>query len=252
MRDGLANHWAEILGPALDQVNEGGLAQPYSNTARDAPPVAVSRVGCCELSPGMFIGHSEIVAFLLYRSNADKPAPLLRRWILALYNHKLLSASSLGTPRARDLLLEVMEQIRQRHQFVVDGYVIMPEHVHLLFTEPERGNPSLVLAASKQTFAHRLLRELRANTGAKTEALWNTPVAVGHVWQRRFYDFVVFTEKKRVEKLRYMHCNPVQRGLVLTPEEWLWSSFRHYAYGEPGPVLVNETRKAKLRIRKIS
>jgi REP element-mobilizing transposase RayT len=41
----------------------------------------------------------------------------------------------------------------------------MPEHVHLLFTEPERGNPSLVLAALKQTFAHRLLRELRPKTG---------------------------------------------------------------------------------------
>ena len=65
---------------------------------------------------------------------------------------------------------------------------------------------------------------------------------MGHIWQRRFYDFVVFTQKKRVEKLRYMHCNPVQRGLVLKPEERLWSCFRHYAYGECGPVMVNETR----------
>jgi hypothetical protein len=63
---------------------------------------------------------------------------------------------------------------------------------------------------------------------------------------------LVFTERKRVEKLRYMHRNPVQRGLVLKPEEWLWSSFRHYTYGEGGPVLVNETRKAELHIRKIS
>ena len=133
----------------------------------------------------------------------------------------------------------------------------MPEHVHLLFiepelTEPERGNPSLMLAALKQAFAHRLLRELRATAGAQTNALWSTPVAVGHIWQRRFYDFVVFTEKRRVEKLRYMHRNPVQRGLVLKPEEWLWSSFRHYAYGERGPLLVNETPKAELCIRKIS
>ena len=158
----------------------------------------------------------------------------------------------LGTARSRDLFLEVMEQIRQRHQFVVVGYVVMPERVRLLFTEPERGNLSLVLAVLKQTFAHRLLRELRARTGAQTDSLWNTPLAVGRVWQRRFYDFVVFTEKKRVEKLRYMHRNPVQRGLVLKPEEWLWSSFRHYSYGEPGPVLVNESRRAELHIRKIS
>jgi putative transposase len=158
----------------------------------------------------------------------------------------------LGTPHARDLFLEVMEQIRQRHQFVVVGYVVMPEHVHLLFTEPERGNPSLVLAALKQNFAHRLLRELRVNSSTQTDALWTTPVAEGHVWQRRFYDFVVFTEKKRVEKLRYMHLNPVRRGLVLKPEDWLWSSFRHYVYGECGLVVVNETQKAELHIRKIS
>jgi putative transposase len=145
-----------------------------------------------------------------------------------------------------------MEQIRRRHQFVVVGYVVMPEHVHLLFSEPERGNPSLVLAALKQTFAHQLLRELRAKTGAEADTLWMTPVTAGHVWQRRFYDFVVFTEKKRVEKLRYMHRNPVQRGLVLKPELWSWSSFRHYAYGESGPVLVNEARKTELHIRKIS
>jgi putative transposase len=132
----------------------------------------------------------------------------------------------------------------------------MPEHVHLLFSEPERGNPSLVLAALKQNFAHRLLRELRVKPGIQTDvqtgALWTTPVAVRHIWQRRFYDFVVFTEKKRVEKLRYMHRNPVVRGFVQKPEEWPWSSFRHYAYGESGPVLVNETQKAELHIRKIS
>jgi putative transposase len=145
-----------------------------------------------------------------------------------------------------------MEQMRQRHQFAVVGYVVMPEHVHLLFSEPVRGDPSLVLAALKQTFAHRLLRELRAKSGAQTDSLWSTPLAVGRVWQCRFYDFVIFTEKKRVEKLRYMHRNPVLRGLVLKPEEWLWSSFRHYAYGERGPVLVNETQKAELHIRKIS
>jgi hypothetical protein len=56
-------------------------------------------------SPCMFIGHSEIVAFLLYRFGADKPAPLLRRWILALYYHKLLSAPSPSrdTPLSRVL-----------------------------------------------------------------------------------------------------------------------------------------------------
>lgn len=55
----------------------------------------------------------------------------------------------------------------------------------------------------------------------------------------RFYDFNVWTGKKRVEKLRYMHRNPVKRGLVAAPEDWQWSSFR-YSTGETGLVRVNE------------
>jgi hypothetical protein len=46
-----------------------------------------------------------------------------------------------------------------------------------------------------------------------------------------------------------MHRNPVKRGLVLEPEQWPWSSFRYYAYGERGGVLVNEQRRAQLRVR---
>jgi putative transposase len=59
-------------------------------------------------------------------------------------------------------------------------------------------------------------------------------------WQARFYDFNVWTTKKRIEKLRYMHRNPVKRGLVGSPEEWRWSSYRLYRLDEPGLVRVNE------------
>jgi REP-associated tyrosine transposase len=145
-----------------------------------------------------------------------------------------------------------LEQVRQRYRFVVVGYVVMPEHVHLLLSEPDRGNPSVVMQALKQGFARRLLRKLRSRIDPRQATLWNQALEEGHIWQRRFYDFVVFSEHKRVEKLRYMHRNPVQRGLVLEPQQWSWSSFRHYAEGERGPVLVNEERKAELRIRQIA
>jgi putative transposase len=158
----------------------------------------------------------------------------------------------LGSRQNRDLFLEVMEQVRRRYHFVVVGYVVMPEHVHLLFGEPERGNPSVVMQAIKQGFARRLLRKLRSQADLRQGHLWSAALEAGHIWQRRFYDFVVFSEKKRVEKLRYMHRNPVKRGLVLEPEQWVWSSFRHYASGELGPVLVNETQKAELRVREIA
>jgi putative transposase len=58
----------------------------------------------------------------------------------------------------------------------------------------------------------------------------------GPFWQARYYDFTVFTEGKRVEKLEYMHWNPVRRGLLETMERWLWSSYR-----AGGPGLIFET-----------
>ena len=146
----------------------------------------------------------------------------------------------------------MLEQVRLRYGFVVVGYVVMPEHVHLLMSEPERGNPSDVMKALKQGFARRLLLGRRNRKDLKQMSLWQAVEQRGRIWQPRFYDFVVFSEKKRVEKLRYMHRNPIKRGRVLEPQQWRWSSFRHYAYDEPGPVLVNEFQKAEVRTRKTS
>jgi putative transposase len=158
----------------------------------------------------------------------------------------------LGSARNRDLFVRVVEQVRRRYNFAVVGYVVMPEHVHLLISEPRRSNPSVVMQAIKQGFARRLLARLRKAQPAQQLALWSAPWECGRIWQPRFYDFVVFSDKKRMEKLRYMHRNPVKRGLVLEPEQWKWSSYRHYTYGEHGVVLVNEPQKAELTMRKVS
>ena len=65
-------------------------------------------------------------------------------------------------------------------------------------------------------------------------------------WQPRYYDFNVWSERKRVEKLRYLHRNPVTRGLVAAPEDWAWSSFRHYLTGEASVVEI-ESRWTAMR-----
>jgi putative transposase len=181
----------------------------------------------------------------------------LHRYYGAGYSHFVTTSCYqrlplLGSPRNRDLFLDVLEQVRRRYRFVVVGYVVMPEHVHLLIGEPERGNPSTAMQAIKQGFARRLLARLRQAELLLQSVLWAGPLERGRVWQPRFYDFVVFSEKKRVEKLRYMHRNPVKRGLVFEPEQWAWSSYRHYAYGEVGRVVVNEPQRAEMRVRKIS
>jgi putative transposase len=145
----------------------------------------------------------------------------------------------LRAARSRDRFLHILEQTRQRYRFVVVGYVVMPEHIHLLITEPEVGNPSTVMQVLKQRTA-RALRPKKTPSDPRQRFLFGDAVPRTSFWQARFYDFNVWTTKKRVEKLRYMHRNPVKRGLVSSPEEWRWSSYRFYFLNEGGPVRVNE------------
>jgi putative transposase len=141
----------------------------------------------------------------------------------------------LASARDRDLFLHVLEAMRRRYRFVVLGYVVMPEHVHLLLSEPQRATVSTFVQAVKLGFFRRRFGSGRT---PRQPTLWP---AAGRVWQARFYDFNVWTERKRIQKLRYMHRNPVARRLVESPEQWRWSSFRSYCYGEPGLVRINHT-----------
>ena len=153
----------------------------------------------------------------------------------------------LGTPRRRDLFLTVLEQVRKRYEFVVVGYVVMPEHIHLLMSEPQKKNPSTVIQALKLGFARRVLAQARRRRNPSQASLLDA--VPQHVWQKRFYDFNVWSERKRIEKLRYLHRNPVKRGLVASPELWRWSSFRTYFLGEAGPVRVNAREILEMKIR---
>src|SRR5260370_20367429 len=137
-------------------------------------------------------------------------------------------APLLGTPEARNTFEQTLEQVRRWYGFYICGYVVMPEHVHLLVSEPERAKLSVALQMLKQNVARKL--------------------AVGKpFWQARYYDFNVWSEEKRIEKLRYMHRNPVKRGLVLNPQDWVWSSFRHYVSGVEGVVEIESQWTARKR-----
>ena len=153
----------------------------------------------------------------------------------------------LGTPRRRSLFLAVLEQVRRRYQLVVVGYGVMPEPIHLLISEPQEKNPSTAMQALKLGFARRVLAEAKRKRNPAQGTLFAH--AAQHVWQKRFYDFNVWTERKRIEKLRSRHRNPVKRGLVESPDLWQWSSFRAYALGETGPVKVNDWEVLKMKIR---
>jgi putative transposase len=139
-------------------------------------------------------------------------------------------APLLATPQARRIFEQTLERVRQWYGLYVTGYVVMPEHVHLLISEPERGKLSLAIQMLKQNVAQEL-----GKPGG------------GSFWQARYYDFNVWSERKQIEKLRYLHRNPVKRGLVDSPEDWAWSSFRHYLSGLEGVVEIESQWTAHKR-----
>ena len=98
-----------------------------------------------------------------------------------------------ASPSSRSRFELSLEQVRQHYGFVVYGYVVMPEHVHMLVSEPESKTLARALQSLKQSVARRLA--LRAKDP---------------FWQARYYDFNVWSERKFVEKLRYIHRNPVR------------------------------------------
>src|SRR5260370_27137754 len=125
----------------------------------------------------------------------------------------------LGNPARRGLVLAVLELMRVRYRFAVIGYVVMPEHVHLLISEPLIGDPSKIIQAVKLSVSRRL-----AIAGEFS----------GRFWQSSFYDFNLWGQQKEVEKLKYMHRNPVVRGLEASPEDWRWQKYRSHFQGEAG------------------
>ena len=128
----------------------------------------------------------------------------------------------------RDMFLRALEKVAREYRVGVVGYVVMPEHVHLLLNEPREKDLSVAIKALKQGVSRRALGSARKRVGQGS--LFATAEMPQRFWQARFYDFNVWTEKQRKEKLRYMHRNPVKRGLVKSPEEWRWSSFRHICF----------------------
>jgi putative transposase len=129
-------------------------------------------------------------------------------------------APLLASSACKQAFVDALEATRVRSGIEIYGYVVMPEHVHLLVSEPDAYPLSRALQGLKQGASWRI------GKGKATEPFWET----------RYYDFNVHSDRKLREKLRYIHRNPVRRGLVSDPCDWPWSSFRQYLSGEPGTV----------------
>jgi putative transposase len=135
------------------------------------------------------------------------------------------------TDESRRILESALERVRHSYKLYVYAYVVMPEHVHLLLSEPQQDTLANALKSLKQGVSRRLLGNAE------------------HFWQKRYYDFNIRNYPQFLEKLRYIHRNPVRQGLCERPEDWEWSSFRHYATGCEGRVQIESEWTARKRER---
>jgi putative transposase len=141
----------------------------------------------------------------------------------------------LAQMRMQDAFLLALEQTRRRFQVHVFGFVVMPEHVHLLLSEPDGEMFSRAVQMLKSKVSIQARKESKRVAG-------DMPF-----WQTRYFDHNVRNEEGIVTQLRYIHRNPMKRGLCAAPEDWPWSSFRAWALGEPGTVEVESEMAAAWR-----
>src|SRR6476646_2063325 len=133
----------------------------------------------------------------------------------------------LTTDESCRIFESALERVRRSYRLYVYGYVVMPEHVHLLLSESPQDTLADALKSLKQGVSRRLIGHAE------------------HFWQKRYYDFNIRNYPQFVEKLRYIHRNLVKLGLCGRPEGWEWSSCRHYATGCEGRVEIESEGTAR-------
>ncbi|MEM8865694.1 MAG: transposase [Planctomycetota bacterium] len=138
------------------------------------------------------------------------------------YNRRPL----LTTPLARRLLRESIRRVRRTRPFKIDGFVLLPDHLHCIWTLPpgDADYPTR-WRQLKSTFTRSWL----AAGGYEAEVPVGQAVQGGRgVWQRRYYERVVRNEADLRQRLNYLHINPVKHGYCERTVDWPWSSFHRY------------------------
>ena len=129
-----------------------------------------------------------------------------------------------------EAFLSILAHYKLKYRFNLYHLCLMPNHFHL------------DLRVDKGEIMCKAMKDI---TLAYTNHHHRKYGTVGQLWQGRYKNMIV-EEKKYADKLGgYIERNPVRAGLVKKPEEWKWSSYRFYAYGEPMRILTKWLGKEK-------
>jgi putative transposase len=132
-------------------------------------------------------------------------------------------------PEIYNLFIEHLKLLRNKHGFKLYGYVIMPDHVHMvLYPQPD-------------TKMGYLIRELKSKMAREYFSKYCKNNSDNNVfWQKRCYDHNCRTPEIVVEKINYCHNNPVRAGLTSEPSEWEWSSYNWYTGKNDVPIVMDK------------
>jgi putative transposase len=138
----------------------------------------------------------------------------------------------------KDNFVEVLDAVRKKMRFRLFGWVIMPNHVHLLLLPSLPDYPvAKILKTLKSAFANVVLRRWQELVAPILRRLRDSKGKL-HFWQRGGgYDRNIYTEEEFLEKLQYIHDNPSRASLVEKATDWPWSSARWYEGDRAGSLL---------------
>ena len=141
------------------------------------------------------------------------------------------------------LFIDVLNKCRLKYRFKLYGYVIIPDHVHLLIMPDDKMNISEIIHRIKGNFAYQYImarnHEGSATRGGLNHAskrvadpLWvgDHRIHINPIWQKSFYDHIIRNDLDFEEKLGYIHGNPIKHRLIDNLDNYPWSSYQNYYF----------------------
>jgi len=125
------------------------------------------------------------------------------------------------------------------------GYVIMPDHIHLLIWPIGKSTPADIMRDYKEFTSKRIIRQAEVEKieswlVAFRQAGTNTGRSENKVWQDSYWDTNVYSELFLKQKLNYIHNNPVRAGLVSSPDESPYSSYHNYELNDDSLIEIDK------------
>ncbi|MEM8640423.1 MAG: transposase [Cyanobacteria bacterium P01_G01_bin.54] len=129
-----------------------------------------------------------------------------------------------SNPETVELLRQSFRKVKQAHPFILEAMVVLPEHLHCIWTLPEND--------ADFSLRWRLIKSHFSRGWGDRSTQQQTPSRLHKgeqpVWQRRFWEHRIRDEQDFANHVDYIHFNPVKHGLVRAPRDWPYSSFGRY------------------------